>query len=152
MTIKLTPKQEGFCYSYIETGNASEAYRLNYNAEKQSAETVKVNACKLLKNTNILLTLEQLRKGHQERHNVTIGNLTAMYIEDRLAARDAKQYSSAIAAVTGLAKLHGLITDKQKVEVDANIRLTETERAAKLAGILSLAEARKKQAEENHNA
>ena len=105
----------------------------------------------MLVNYSRTLTLEQLRKRHQERHNVTIDNLTAMYIEDRLASRDAKQYASAIAAVTGLAKLHGLITDKQKVEVDANVKLTDTERAAKLAGILSLAEARKKQAEEKHN-
>ena len=41
--------------------------------------------------------------------------------------------------------------ERQKVEVDANVKLTDTERAAKLAGILSLAEARKKQAEEKHN-
>jgi len=38
---KLTLKQEGFCRSYIETGNASEAYRLNYNAEKMKPATVK---------------------------------------------------------------------------------------------------------------
>ena len=36
----LTPKQEGFCISYIETGNASEAYRLNYSVEKMKPDTV----------------------------------------------------------------------------------------------------------------
>ena len=33
---RLTPKQEGFCQNYIETGNASEAYRLNYNAQNMN--------------------------------------------------------------------------------------------------------------------
>ena len=32
--IKLTPKQEAFCYGYIETGNASEAYRKAYITAK----------------------------------------------------------------------------------------------------------------------
>ena len=29
-TVKLTPKQEKFCQVFIETGNASEAYRQAY--------------------------------------------------------------------------------------------------------------------------
>ena len=29
---ELTQKQENFCLAYIETGNASEAYRKAYNA------------------------------------------------------------------------------------------------------------------------
>ena len=40
--IKLTPKQERFCQVYIETGNASEAYRAAYNAEKMKPESVAV--------------------------------------------------------------------------------------------------------------
>ncbi len=50
----LTPKQEGFCISYIETGNASEAYRLNYSASKMSQAALKIEACKLLKHPHIL--------------------------------------------------------------------------------------------------
>ena len=45
---KLTPKQEGFCRSYIETGNASEAYRINYSAENMSQDTIKVKASLML--------------------------------------------------------------------------------------------------------
>ena len=50
MTKKLTPKQEGFCLSYVETGNASEAYRLNYNAGKMKSGTINTRAKELLKN------------------------------------------------------------------------------------------------------
>ena len=50
---KLTPKQEGFCLSYVEIGNASEAYRLNYNAEKMKPESVNRMAAELLNNLKI---------------------------------------------------------------------------------------------------
>ena len=112
---KLTPKQEGFCLSYIETGNASEAYRINYDAENMKPETVKVKASQMLKKDNIRITLAELQQHHQERHDITVDSITAMYIADREAAREANQYASAITAVTGLAKLHGLITNKQEV-------------------------------------
>ena len=50
---KLTPKQESFCLSYIETGNASEAYRLNYDTENMKPATVNRNAKALLDNNKI---------------------------------------------------------------------------------------------------
>ncbi len=49
----LTPKQEKFCLAYLETGNASEAYRRAYNAAKMKAATVNRNAKALLDNTKI---------------------------------------------------------------------------------------------------
>jgi len=121
MTVNLTPKQEGFCYSYIETGNASEAYRLNYDVSNMKDATVVNAAYKLLQKGGIRARLEDLQTEHRERHNITIDSLTAMYLADREAARGVDQYSSAIAAVTGLAKLHGLITDKQKVDVSGKL-------------------------------
>ncbi|MGU9998175.1 terminase small subunit, partial [Bordetella avium] len=36
----LTPKQEAFALAYVETGNASEAYRRAYSAERMKPETV----------------------------------------------------------------------------------------------------------------
>jgi len=50
---KLTQKQERFCLSYIETGNASEAYRVNYNAEKMGEPSLNVAAHELLNNPKI---------------------------------------------------------------------------------------------------
>ncbi len=37
---KLTVKQEGFARDYVLTGNASEAYRRNYNAENMKQGSV----------------------------------------------------------------------------------------------------------------
>jgi phage terminase small subunit len=108
----MTPKQEAFARAYVETGNASEAYRQAYDAENMKPEAIKVNACKLLKHANVALTVAQLQAEHQERHNITIDSITAMLKEDRELARENAQSSAAVSAVMGLAKLHGLIIDR----------------------------------------
>lgn len=57
----LTPKQEAFVLAYIETGNASEAYKRAYDASRMKDETVRVKASELLKNGNITVRLDELR-------------------------------------------------------------------------------------------
>ncbi|MGL5649240.1 MAG: terminase small subunit, partial [Clostridium sp.] len=49
---KLTQKQENFCQKFVETGNASEAYRHAYNVSKMKPESVNRKACELMKNVN----------------------------------------------------------------------------------------------------
>jgi len=56
----LTQKQENFCLAYIKTGNASEAYRQAYNAEKMKPDSITVNASKLLSDANIALRIKEL--------------------------------------------------------------------------------------------
>lgn len=58
--IKLTQKQEAFCIAYIECGNASDAYRSAYNAEKMKPETIHVKASELMANGKIAVRLKQL--------------------------------------------------------------------------------------------
>ena len=111
---KLTPKQEGFCISYIETGNASEAYRRSYNAEKMSEHVVHNKASDLLKKGEVRVRLEALQSAHQERHNVTIDSITAKYLKAEQFAYEQEQ-PAAVSAITALARLHGLITDKKDV-------------------------------------
>ena len=118
-TNTLTPKQEAFCLAYIETGNASEAYRLNYNAENQKPETINRNAKKLMDNNKIVARLGELQTAHAARHNVTVDCLTAALIADRALARANKQSGAAITATMSIAKLHGL--DITKVEADVNV-------------------------------
>lgn len=59
---KLTPKQEAFVSAYLETGNASEAYRRAYDCGGSSDAAINVNACKLLKNTKVALRLQELQE------------------------------------------------------------------------------------------
>lgn len=61
MKSTLTIKQEKFCHAYLETGNASEAYRLSYNTEKMKPATVSRRAKELLKHGPITAHLEVLQ-------------------------------------------------------------------------------------------
>lgn len=60
--MSLTPKQEAFCLAYLETGNASEAYRRAYNASKMKPNSINVNASKLLADAKVTLRLKELNE------------------------------------------------------------------------------------------
>lgn len=119
----LTIKQEAFCQAYIETGNASEAYRTAYAADKMKAEAIHVNASKLLDNAKVALRVKELQGEIKQRHNVTVDSLLKELEEARQAALGAEtpQSSAAVAATMGKAKLTGL--DKQIVEMRGAIGL-----------------------------
>jgi phage terminase small subunit len=72
MSDKLTIKQEKFCQSYIETGNASEAYRRAYDAGKMKDEAIHVNASKLLASTKVSLRVKQLQDEAAKRNEITV--------------------------------------------------------------------------------
>lgn len=59
--MNLTPKQEAFCHAYLETGNASEAYRRSYSCSKMKAETINRKAKELLDNGKITARVRLLQ-------------------------------------------------------------------------------------------
>ena len=72
---KLTPKQEAFCLAYIETGNASEAYRRAYNAEKMSDKVIHNKASDMAKRDDIGVRLEELRAPTVKRFDKTMDDI-----------------------------------------------------------------------------
>ena len=112
----LTIKQERFCMVYVETGNASEAYRQAYNAENMKEASINVNACKLLADAKITLRVKELKSGHTKRHELTIDDLVKQLEEARQVALGLEnpQCSAAISATMGTAKLLGLVVDKNE--------------------------------------
>ena len=122
---RLTLKQESFCLAYIETGNASEAYRMSYSAEKMTAASVSVAASRLLDNAKIALRIAELKAEHAKRHEITVDDLIAELEEARQLAIDTSQSGSAVTATMGKAKLLGL--EKKLVEhsgeVDMNLKI-----------------------------
>lgn len=111
---ELTPKQEAFCLAYIETGNASEAYRQAYNAETMKAESVHRKAKELLDNGKITARIEELKAQHAERHKLTVDDLLAELEEARTLAREKENPNAMTQATMGKAKILGL--DKQIIE------------------------------------
>lgn len=119
----LTQKQETFCQAYIETGNASEAYRTAYAADKMKPESVNRKAKELLDNGKIAARIAELQGEIKQRHNVTVDSLIKELEEARQSALTAEtpQSSAAVAATMGKAKLTGL--DKVIVELHGGIKV-----------------------------
>lgn len=116
--MKLTPKQEAFCLAYLETGNASEAYRRAYSAENMKPETVNRSAKELLDHPKITARLAELRRPIAKRHKITLDDLLRELEEARSAALSCEnpQSSAAVSATMGKAKLLGL--DRPDIELD----------------------------------
>jgi len=112
----LTPKQEAFALAYVETGNASEAYRRAYSAGKMKTAVIAVKASELLAHGKVSVRVAELQAGHVERHKLTVDDLLRELEEARNAALTAEtaQSSAAVAATMGKAKLLGL--DKQIID------------------------------------
>lgn len=113
----LTQKKETFCQAYVETGDASEAYRKAYVADKMKPETIHNKAYQLRQQGEVRARIEELQAEVKQRHNVTIDSLIKELEEARQSALNAEtpQSSAAVAATMGKAKLAGL--DKQIVEL-----------------------------------
>lgn len=119
----LTVKQEKFCQAYVETGNASEAYRSAYCAGKMKHETVNRNAKALLDNNKITTRVNELQQEHRTKHNITVSDLLRELEEARKAALTAEtpQSSAAVAATMGKARITGL--DKVVIDLTADVKV-----------------------------
>ena len=115
--IKLTPKQEKFCQVYIETGNASEAYRQAYNTEKMKPESVNSKGYQLLQQVKITARVDELRAEHKKRHEITVDTLVAELEEARKLAFETDKAAAAVSATMGKAKLLGLVVEKQETAI-----------------------------------
>ena len=131
--MSLTPKQEAFCLAYLETGNASEAYRQSYEASKMKPETVSRSAKELLDHPKITARLDKLREPIIERHNVTVNSLLSELEEARQLALGTEQASAAISATMGKAKITG--HDKQLMDITTNGESLKDTGAAVLAAL-----------------
>jgi phage terminase small subunit len=68
--MKLTIKQEKFAQEYINTGNASEAYRRAYNASNMKDTTITEKASRLLSQDNISARVTQLKQELQKTKEI----------------------------------------------------------------------------------
>jgi hypothetical protein len=142
---KLTPKQNKFAEEYVNTGNASEAYRRAYDvAETTSNEVIAVKASELLRKGNISVRVKDLQKQEAEAFQITRKEVAEGYFKMiksweylmDLAAKEnltkeqkAKFYllkemvkgSDYRGAYDSIAKMFGLnAPDKQEIESTVN--------------------------------
>lgn len=123
MADNLTPKQEKFCLEYIETGNASEAYRRSYDAENMKPESVNRKAKELMDNVKITARLERARQAVAEK-----AEISRAWVLERLVAnadramqyegnRDGDTYQGSVAnkALELVGKEIGMFVDRKEL-------------------------------------
>lgn len=145
MSNKLTPKQNKFAEEYVNTGNASEAYRRAYNVAKTTSnEVIAVEGSRLLTDPNVSLRVQELKTKEAEAFQITRKEVAEGYFKMiksweylmDLAAKEnltkeqkAKFYllkemvkgSDYRGAYDSIAKMFGLnAPDKQEIESTVN--------------------------------
>lgn len=129
MIDKLTVKQEKFCNNYVETGNASEAYRRSYSCENMKSETINEKASRLLKECKISARIEELRRNLQERSDFTkdeavefLSNviraniLDYVGIDDSIAIKESK--NKPLNAIVGVGSQIVTVKDLSKLTIE----------------------------------
>lgn len=107
MSDNLTPKQEAFCLAYIETGNASEAYRRAYNAANSKPNTINVKASQLLSDGKIAVRCDELKLQLAEKSLWTRENSVKALINAYKVAEQQQQAPGMTGAVKELNAMHG---------------------------------------------
>lgn len=118
---KLTQKQENFCLAYIETGNASDAYRKAYPGTRMSDKTLNEAASRLLKNSKVVARLEELRKPVTESAQITLEQHLSKLEELRELAKEEGKYGPAIQAEIARGKAAGLYVEQSRTEGEIRI-------------------------------
>lgn len=134
----LTGKQEKFAQAFVETGDASEAFRRAYDASNMNANSVNRKAHEAKNHVKISARIDQLRSKVAKRHDITVDTLLAKLDAVYDAAMDTgpgesprpAQAAAATGAIMAQAKLLGL--DKQLIEMSGslNVTLSNSQRAA----------------------
>lgn len=112
---KLKKEHEAFCQFYVTNGkNASQAYAKAY--DRTADNTTEVNASRLLRNAKVIARVKELQTRQQKANDITLARVTEMLVKTHQDAEQEGDITNARACAMDLAKLHGLVVDRSKVE------------------------------------
>lgn len=117
----LTIKQERFCLAYIETGNASEAYRSAYSAKGMSLKTINEAASRLTSNSKVIARLQELRAPAVKAAQITLEQHLADLRRLRDLAEASEKYGPAVTAEMARGKASGLYVDQIEIGVTGEL-------------------------------
>ena len=106
----LTFKQNRFAEAYARCGNASEAYREAYDAEKMKPATIWTESCTMLKNPKVTARIDALNEQIEEQNRLNGSKLREIVRSGLL--NEAKTAENASARISAL-KLLGELSDVQ---------------------------------------
>ena len=78
---ELTPKEQKFAELCVSLGNQTEAYRQAFKPTKKDAEWLRINASQLANQTNIALTIQNLKGEVSVQHGIDRGFILKGYLE-----------------------------------------------------------------------
>ena len=81
MSKELTPKEQKFAELCVSLGNQTEAYRQAFKPTKKDAEWLRINASQLANQTNIALTIQNLKGEVSVQHGIDRGFILKGYLE-----------------------------------------------------------------------
>ena len=127
MERKLTINQEKFAQEYVLTGIGAEAYRRAYpKSLKWKEEIVHQKASRMMSHGKVVARIKELQDEVAKRNEVTIDSVVAEYNEVIKEAREAGQFSPAVAGITKKAELLGLFKKHQEQgKTDIHMNLAE---------------------------
>ena len=115
--MRLTEKQEKFAQLIVEgKANQTKAYRACYSVKRMKDKGVHEEACKLRKNPKVAHRIEELRREVVRRLEYSIEDAMRECDEAIEIAKEARQASAIVSAVTLKSKLMGILVEKKKVD------------------------------------
>lgn len=97
---------------YLETGNASEAYRQSYDVSKTKDESIHRLAHAVLRNVKVSSRLAELRAPVRERAQMTLENHLQRLLDLSKAAEQEGQFGAAITAEVSRGKVCGFYVER----------------------------------------
>lgn len=113
----MTPKQEAFCLAFVQSDSALEAYRKAGYSEGMADKTASEAASRLLKTSNVIARIAEIRSKGAEEAAMTIAQHLSDLKELRDAAKGEGKYSAAVAAEVARGKASGFYVDKLEATV-----------------------------------
>ena len=129
MDKKMTEKQKAFCDYYLETGNATEAYKRAYPSCKKDG-TARTNSSKLLTNANISQYIDKRLK-EIESERIAKPEEVLQYLTKVLRGEEKDQFGldatlqDRTKAAELLGKRYRLFVDKVETDVNATVNSTQ---------------------------
>ena len=108
----LTNKQEMFCCEYLRCGNASEAYRVAYDAAGMLPATINRKAKEVMDNGKIAARLSELRKPVFEAAQLTLAAHLAELNRLKMLAEASEQIAVALRSEELRGKASGLYVER----------------------------------------
>ena len=106
----ITPKQEAFARAYVETGNASEAYRRSYDTAEMAPDTINRKACDLLHDGKVTARIAEIEAECLAATQLTVGRIVSEGFKILELANARGDTRAAIATLATLEKLHARLS------------------------------------------